>query len=199
MDHHIALAGFRSFQPEADEFGEFLAIRIACFQRQATCRQAVNLVQTDGTKIAGPLPDAELIGFTGAVHFSAQAQAREAKRFIDGKGRNLVRFIEHVQIEGHGFGHALLNCRHFDRAREIQAGREEIDVERRLGFIPQRAIKPEPDRAVLLIGQVLPFLRHHLALSKGAAGQFAGKLDHMAAVKRHIPARGKGGRRQKQR
>ena len=157
-------------------------------------------MQTNCAEIAGTLPDAELIGLAGAVHFRAQAQAREAQAFRRLEGlRHLFGLVEHLKVESDRLGHPVLDGRNLDRAREIQAGGEEIDVEGGLGLEPKCAVQPEPDRAVLR-----DKLRSCHSCGTISRSAHRGGWPVLGPVQPRrcgrtepLTARGKGGRRQK--
>ena len=139
------------FHPEGSEVGEFLAHRIAGFQRKTARRKPVNLTCANAAEIACALEDRVFLKYAGFFQFRAQAQAGIAKRFVNLDVREFVGRVEHAHVEPNTARCSVFNDMQSDCLREIKAGGEDVDPLGGIGAFPKRVAGVEPDLAVFVV------------------------------------------------
>ena len=123
--------------------------------------RAVDRAPGDHAEIARALEDGELVMDRVALALAvlrAHPQAREARHVR--QRRHDVGAGEHLGAVGHGRRHAVLHQRDRDGAREVEAGREEIEPDGRVGPTKRAPALVEDDAPILVVGQLRPFGRH---------------------------------------
>ena len=113
------------------------------------------------------------MGLYEAIGDLQLAQQAESGKAIAAFGQfgETVGGVEHPHLEHHWTGHALVDRVDRDFRVEEQTSRKKLGLHGAFGFAVQRMAGIKPDLAVLVIGQVQPFLRHGRGGGIGGCGQ----------------------------
>ena len=129
-------ARIRCFDPEGSEVRKFLARRLTGLECQPARGQSVILARTDAAEIARTLEYGVFGVETGVQQIGAQAQAGIAHVFVERNVGEFIRCFENVKIKQQRAGRAILDDVHLHRAREVEAGREDIQSLGAVGVFP---------------------------------------------------------------
>ena len=143
----------RPLQPERLEDGKLLALRLAGVDRQPARGEPVVQALGDRAEIACAEKHRDLVVMVGSVERRVQPEAGKAEIGARLRRRHLVE-REHAGRVDDAARAALAHLEDIDAVGIIEAAVKELRLERQAHAAPQRLLRHEADRAVLVVGEI---------------------------------------------
>ena len=155
VDDESVVTGTGLLDPESTKSRELLAAHFARVDRQPARGQAIDLVASNGSEIAGAEKHQELLMCFGRVDGIACPEPCETHSFgVLGPQLGFPVF-EQIRREGELHGLAIRDQRNRDRVLVEEAWMEQIEPEIGRRVRPYRRLRIEPDRPILIVAEVL--------------------------------------------